>query len=92
VIFFIPIGAVGPNGPGSLRHSGGKCVHVHQGAYSKPKDDTPLVIYTGCGQDRLEFEFTGGNLQLTKYKMCVGPRRGSTSSGTVVIYKCFQYD
>lgn len=80
-------GAVGPNGPGSLLHVGGKCVHVDQGAWSKPKDGTSLVIYTGCGQDRLEFEYVNRNIKLKKYDMCVGPKGGSSASGTVLVVK-----
>ena len=83
-LFLRQPGAVGPNGPGSIKHSSGQCIHVKNGAYTKPASNTALVLYYGCGQDRLEFQLTGGNLKLTKYNMCVGPRGGATTSGTVV--------
>lgn len=81
---YVYIGAVGPYGPGSVKHSSGQCIHVSKGAWVKPKDNQPLVLYFGCGQDRLEFQLTNGNLKLTQYNMCVGPRGGATTSGTPV--------
>ena len=84
----IYLGAVAKYGPGSIRHAGGKCIHVLNGAFTKPKDETQLVLYDGCGQNRLEFVFANGLIKLTKYNMCVKLKGGSTSSGTKV---CFSY-
>ena len=84
----IYLGAVAKYGPGSIRHAGGKCIHVLNGGHAKPKDETQLVLYDGCGQNRLEFVFANGLIKLTKYNMCVKLKGGATSSGTKV---CFFY-
>ena len=61
-------------GPGSIKHSGGKCIHVLLGAFNKPKEGQFLVTYTACGLDRLEFQLLpSGILMFTKYSMCVKP-------------------
>ena len=62
----IYLGAVAKYGPGSIRHAGGKCIHVLNGAFPKPKDETQLVLYDGCGQNQLEFVFANGLIKLTK--------------------------
>eukprot|EP00794_Sanderia_malayensis_P017044 gene17044-18759_t len=78
-------GAVGPRGPGSLVHVAGKCIHVLGGAWSKPRNDQPLVTYAGCGQTRLEFILTSdGLLKHRQYGQCVRPARGATAEGTIV--------
>ncbi|XP_047128245.1 MAM and LDL-receptor class A domain-containing protein 1 isoform X1 [Hydra vulgaris] len=78
-------GAVTLYGPGSIRHISAKCIHVLNGAHIKPKDDTTLVLYEGCGQNRLEFQLTSdGLLKLTMYNMCVRLRGDSTASETEV--------
>ena len=78
-------GAVGPKGPGSLAHTSGKCLHVLNGAHSKPRNDQPLVTYVGCGQARLEFVLgNDGYLRHTKYNQCVRPQGARTAEGTFV--------
>eukprot|EP00795_Rhopilema_esculentum_P012712 gene12712-3431_t len=78
-------GAVGPRGPGSLVQVGGKCLHVLNGAWTKPANDQPLVTYDGCGQQRLEFLLTPtGLLKHTLYGQCVRPKGGAVADGTEI--------
>ena len=78
-------GAVGPRGPGSLVQIGGKCLHVLNGAWTKPANDQPLVTYDGCGQQRLEFQLLpNGQLKHTLYGQCVRPKGGLVADGTEV--------
>ena len=57
-----------------MRHSGGKCIHVLLGAFTKPKEGQFLVTHDGCLEDRLEFQlWPSGILILTRYGMCVKP-------------------
>ena len=88
-------GAVGPRGPGSLVQVGGKCLHVLNGAWTKPANDQPLVTYDGCGQQRLEFLLTPtGLLKHTRFGQCVRPKGGAVADGTEVslmILSCLQF-
>lgn len=75
------------NGPGSLQHAlSGKCLHINGGAFTKPKTGTNVVYYDGCGQLRLEFQFTKTKLwKHTKFGMCIARRGGSGSKADDVI-------
>ncbi|XP_057298293.1 MAM and LDL-receptor class A domain-containing protein 2-like isoform X2 [Hydractinia symbiolongicarpus] len=79
-------GAVQRQGPGSIKHSGGKCIHVLNGAFKKPKEMQPLVVYNGCGQDRLEFVLQpDGSFKMTMWKMCIAVVGGqSATSGAKI--------
>jgi hypothetical protein len=84
-IFFIPgLLANKDQGPGSIQHRGGKCIHILLGGYRRPKEGQPLVVYQGCGQGRLEFQlFTNGTLMHTRHSMCVKPI-GTVTDGAKV--------
>ncbi|CAB3992973.1 MAM and LDL-receptor class A domain-containing 2-like [Paramuricea clavata] len=74
-------------GPGSIRHSSSKCIHVVEGADIRPKEGYFLVIYTGCGEDRMEFRlWPNGMLMLTKYGMCVKPTGPETDGVKVGVF------
>ena len=90
-IYFI-LGLVNKKqGPGSIRqsYSGGKCIHVLNGARQRPKEGQFLVIFTGCGKDRLEFQLLpNGTLLHTRHGMCVkptGPVTGGVKVGKLVL-------
>ncbi|EDO47787.1 predicted protein [Nematostella vectensis] len=71
----------GPNGPGSIQQIlSGKCLHINGGAFKRPASGTQLVYYDGCGQKRLEFEFSAGLWKHTPFGMCVSRRGGSNSA------------
>ena len=72
-------------GPGSIQHRGGKCIHINLGGYTRPQDGQVLVVYQGCGEDRLEFKlYPNGILMHTKHNMCVKPVGASVTDGTEV--------
>ncbi|CAB4033342.1 Hypothetical predicted protein, partial [Paramuricea clavata] len=76
-------------GPGFIRHSGGKCIHYLLGSYNKkPKEGESLVTYQGCGHDWQEFRlWPNGTLMLTnKYSMCVKPTGPVTDGVKVGIF------
>ena len=61
-------------GPGSIRHYGGKCIHVLGAAYLRPKNGEYIVLYQGCGEEQQEFQlWPNGSLMLTRHRMCVKP-------------------
>ncbi|CAB3994109.1 RNA-directed DNA polymerase from mobile element jockey [Paramuricea clavata] len=61
-------------GPGSLRHRSGKCIHILMEGSSRPNDGENLVLYRTCGKDRLEFLlWPNGTLMHTRHRMCVKP-------------------
>ena len=75
-IFYFILGPLKKKqGPGSIQHSEGKCIHVLWGARTRPKEGQFLVIYRGCALlDRQEFRlWPNGILMLTKYGMCAKP-------------------
>lgn len=80
-------GVVGPNGPGSLQHMlSAKCLHIYLGGWSKPKEGTTIVLYDGCGENRLEFQLTSdGYLKWTKFNMCVSQRKGSGANANDIV-------
>jgi len=75
------------NGPGSLQHAlSGKCVHIYLGAFTKPKDGTAVVYYDGCGETRLEFQFTSTKLwKHTPFGMCISRKGGSGADADDVV-------
>lgn len=75
------------DGPGSLKHAlSGKCLHINGGAFTKPKDKTSVVYYDGCGETRLEFQFTSAKLwKHTKFGMCIARRGGSGATADDVV-------
>jgi hypothetical protein len=74
-----------------MRHSGGKCIHVLLGAFTKPKEGQFLVTHDGCLEDRLEFQlWPSGILILTRYGMCVKPT-GPVTDGVRVGKKSLRY-
>ena len=80
-------GVVGANGPGSLQHmSSAKCLHIYLGGFTKPPEGNKIVIYDGCGENRLEFQLTSdGYLKWTRFNMCVSQRKGSGSNANDVV-------
>ena len=74
IIFFILVETDKFQGPGSIRHYGGKCIHVLGAAYLRPKNGENIVLYQGCGEEQQEFQlWPNGSLMLTKHGMCVKP-------------------
>ncbi|CAB3989870.1 MAM and LDL-receptor class A domain-containing 1-like [Paramuricea clavata] len=74
-------------GPGSIRHSGGKCIHVLLDTFNKPKEGQFLVTYEGCAKDRLEFQlWPNGTLMLTRHSMCVKPTDRMTDGVKVGVF------
>lgn len=61
-------------GPGSIKHHGGKCIHILGAAYLRPKNGEYIVVYPGCGEEQQEFKlWPNGSLMLTRHDMCVKP-------------------
>ena len=72
-------------GPGSIQHRGGKCIHIYLGGLTRPKDGQVLVVYQGCEEDRLEFKlYPNGTLMNTRHTMCVKPVGANVTDGTEV--------
>ena len=86
-IFFILVnlGLVNKKqGPGSLRHRGGKCIIVSGDRSNKPKEGQFLVTIERCGHPLLEFQlWPNGTLMFIIYGMCVKPT-GPMSDGVQV--------
>ena len=51
----------------SMKHlQTGKCVHPFGGS-TYPTSDSDIVIYNGCGSNRLQFKFIWGNIPIFKF-------------------------
>jgi hypothetical protein len=71
-------------GPGSIQHSGKRCIHVDGAAYNRPNNGQPLLVYQGCGEEQTEFQlWPNGSLMLTRHGMCVKPT-GQVTNGVRV--------
>ena len=78
IIFIQAFLAKKNQGPGSIRHTGKKCIHVFGAAYLRPNNGQPLVVYQGCGEEQTEFQlWPNGSFMLTRHGMCVKPINGN---------------
>ncbi len=74
---------LGSISPFSIRNKSGKCIHPSGGIAN---NGTELVIYDGCDEDRLKFEFTPRGSLKHKSGKCVHPNGGTAKKGVHLVY------